>query len=151
MEIRIIETIHAPVEKVFALTNDIDRAMEWLPNGVRIEKLTEGPLRLGTRYRETRRILGREDVEIYEVTALDPPRRSEIQADGTQGTAGRGRFRFSVEFEAAGDSATRVALIGSATQLGCLGVVMYPVIRGILKRHSIDDLAALKSWIERQP
>lgn len=151
MEIRITETIHAPLEKVFALTNDIDRATEWLPNGVRIEKLTEGPVRLGARYRETRRILGRDDSEIYEVVAYDPPRLTETQADGTQGTAGRGLFRFSIEFEASGPSATRVVLASSATRLGCLGVVAYPVVRRILKRHSVDDLAALKAWIERQP
>jgi len=53
MELRITETIHAPLERVFSLTNDIDRAMEWLPAGVRIEKLTEGPVRVGSRYRET--------------------------------------------------------------------------------------------------
>ena len=151
MDFRLTETIQAPLDRVFALANDIDRAMEWLPGGVRIEKLTEGPVRLGTRYRETRRILGRDDTEIYEVTAYDPPNRSEVSADGSQGTAGRGLFRFQIEFAAAGPNATRIVLHGSATRLGCVGVVFYPVVRGIMKKHIVADLAGLKHWIERKP
>lgn len=150
MHFTITETIKAPLERAFALTNDIDRAMEWLPAGVRIEKLTDGPTRLGSRYRETRRILGRDDTEIYEITVYDPPNRSEVFADGRQGSAGRGEFRFRIVFEAAGPDATRVTLTASATRLGCAGVLLYPVVRSILKKHTIADVAGLKSWIERQ-
>lgn len=150
MNFTFTETIHAPLDRVFALANDIDRAMEWLPAGVRIERLTEGPVRVGTRYRETRRILGRDDSEIYEVTAYDPPHRSEVRADGSQGTAGRGIFRFRIDFASAGAKETRVVLNGSATGLGCLGIVLYPVVRGIMKKHIIADLSGLKAWIEKQ-
>lgn len=150
MEFELTETIRAPLDKVFALTNDIDRAMEWLPAGVRIEKLTPGPTRLGSRYRETRRILGRDDTEIYEITGFDPPRRCEVFADGRQGTAGRGEFRFHIDFEPAGTDATRISLVASATRLGCVGVILYPLVRSILKRHTIADVAGLKAWIERQ-
>jgi len=151
VEIRIAETINAPLQKVFALTNDIERAGEWLPAGVKVEKLTEGPLRLGTRYRETRKVLGRIDTEIYEVTIYDPPKRSEVWADGTKGTAGRGAFRFRIDFVPAGPNATQVDLTGTVTGMGCLGVILYPVIRGVLRKHSTADLAGLKAWIERQP
>jgi carbon monoxide dehydrogenase subunit G len=150
VEIRLTETIRAPLDRVFALTNDLDRAMEWLPAGVRVEKLTPGPTRAGTRYRETRRILGRDDTEEYEVTVHDPPRRSEVCADGRKGTAGRGEFRFRVDFAAAGPSATTVTLVASATRLGCVGLLLYPVVRGIMRRHSVADLAGLKDWIERE-
>ena len=150
MEFHLTEFIKAPRDKVFALTNDLDRVMEWLPAGVLIEKLTPGPLRVGTRYRETRRILGRDDTEIYEVTVHDPPNRSEIVADGRQGTAGRGEFRFRVDFSEAGPEATKVTLTSSASRLGCVGVILYPVIRGIIRKHTVADLAGLKSWIERQ-
>jgi carbon monoxide dehydrogenase subunit G len=150
MRFRFTELLHVPLERAFALTNDLDRAMEWLPAGVRIEKLTPGPTRLGSRYRETRRILGRDDTEIYEVTIYDPPHRSEVCADGTKGTAGRGEFRFRVDFAAAGPSATTVTLVATATRLGCGGLLLYPVVRGIMRRHSVADLAGLKAWIEKE-
>lgn len=151
MEFQHTETIQAPLGRVFALTNDIDRAMEWLPPGVRIEKLTAGPTRVGSRYRETRRIMGRDDTEIYEITVLDPPKRSEVWADGTQGTAGRGLFRFRIDFAPEGATATRVILTGSATRLGCVGLILHPVVRGVMRRHTLADVAGLKAWIERQP
>lgn len=151
MEIRISETIHAPLAKVFALANDIDRAEEWLPAGVRVEKLTEGPTRVGSRYRETRKILGRLDTEIYEVTVYDPPNRSEVVADGANGTAGRGHFRFRIELTPTGSTATRVNLTAAVSRMGCLGVIAHPVIRSVLRGHSVADLAGLKAWIERQP
>lgn len=151
MEIRISETIHAPLGKVFELANNIDRAEEWLPGGVRIEKLTAGPTRVGSRYRETRKVLGRLDTEIYEVTVYDPPHRSEVVADGVNGTAGRGLFRFRIDLTPAGSRDTRVDLTGTVTGVGCLGVIAYPVVRSVLRRHSIADLAGLKAWIERQP
>jgi len=150
VEIRLTETIRAPIERVFALTNDIDRAEEWLPAGVKIEKLTDGPTRAGSRYRETRKVLGRLDTEIYEITVCDPPNRSEAVADGTKGTAGRGLFRFRIEFSPAGPHATRVDLTGTVTRMGCLGVIAYPLIRSVLRGHSAADLAGLKAWIERQ-
>ena len=150
MEFRLIETVRAPIDRAFALANDIDRAMEWLPAGVRIEKLTPGPVRAGTRYRETRPVLGRDDTEIYEVSIYDPPRRTEVVADGRQGTAGRGEFRFRIDFAAAGPDATTLTLTGSATRLGCVGVLLYPVVRGIMRRNILADVAGLTSWIETQ-
>jgi len=151
VEIRLAETIRAPIEKVFALANDIDRAEEWLPAGVKIEKLTEGPTRAGSRYRETRRVLGRLDTEIYEGTDYDPPHGSEVVADGTKGTAGRGLFRFRIDLAPTGLHDMRVELTGTVTGMGCLGVIAYPIVRSVLRGHSVADLAGLKAWIERQP
>jgi uncharacterized protein YndB with AHSA1/START domain len=65
MQLEIREVIRAPLERVYALSTDIDRAREWLPSEVLTEKLTDGPLRVGTRYRETRPIRGRLDTPIY--------------------------------------------------------------------------------------
>jgi hypothetical protein len=150
VELRFTETIHAPHDRVFALSSDIDRSKEWLPAGVIVEKLTPGPTRAGTRYRETRKILGRKDTEEYEVTLFEPPFRTEVTADGRRGTAGRGIFRFLIEFAAESPGSTRVVLCASVTRLGCLGLLAYPLVRNILKRHSLADLAGLKRWIEQE-
>lgn len=151
MEIHLTETIRAPRDRVFALVNDLDRAGEWLPDGARVERLTEGPTRVGTRYREVRRILGRVDTEEYEVITFDPPRSSEVRADGTRGTAGRGTFRFRIDLEPADGGGTRATLSGSATGMGCLGWLLAPLIRGVMRRAMAADLGALKAWVERQP
>ncbi len=150
VNLQITAIICAPLERVYALSVDIDRASEWLPADVKTEKLTEGPIRVGTRYRETRPILGRSDTGVYEVTILDPPKRSEVFTDGTRGSAGRGLFRFRLEYEPVTENSTRVTLSGSVTGLGCLGVIAAPLVRRIMRRNMVADLAGLKAWIERQ-
>ncbi|HEX7898034.1 MAG TPA: SRPBCC family protein [Planctomycetota bacterium] len=141
MKVEIGDVIRAPLERVWALSTDIDRAGEWLPKHVVVEKLTEGPARVGSRYRESRPILGRRDVRVYEITILDAPRRSEV-------FAAEGGFRFRVDYEARGAS-TAVTMSGDVTVLGCLGVVAAPLVRHVMRRNMAVDLAGLKAWIER--
>ena len=140
LEIR--EVIQAPLERVWALSTDIDRAGEWLPKEVVVEKLTEGPARLGSRYKETRPVLGRRDIRVYEITILDAPRRSEV-------FAAEGGFRFRLDYEAVDASTTRVTMSGTVTGLGCLGVIAAPLIRRVMRKNMAVDLAGLKAWIER--
>src|SRR6266498_1546074 len=74
-------TIHLnrPVEQVFAFLADTGKVATWQSNLIKMEQLTEGPLRAGARFREVRR-LGRRDSEIQgEVTAFEPNKRLETK------------------------------------------------------------------------
>ena len=64
-------TIAAPPEKVFRLATDPDRFHEWMPGFVGVERMPPGPLRVGSRWRETRRMMGHEATEEFEVTTKD--------------------------------------------------------------------------------
>jgi len=70
--------IDRPPEVVFAVLTDIGRLPEWQASAVSAE--AEGPVREGTRIRETRRLLGREYRVVHEVTAFDPPHRFDVQS-----------------------------------------------------------------------
>lgn len=150
MEFRLQETVNAPREKVFELSNDLERAGEWMPNLVRIEPLPGSPRGRGARWRETRRMFGRESTEEFEVTTFEPPSRAEMHVDGAKGTTGRGEFRFRYDYEAAGPGATLVTLSGSVTGMGCLGAVLGVFFSGMLRKAIAKDLAAMKRWIESQ-
>jgi uncharacterized protein YndB with AHSA1/START domain len=74
-------TIHlnTPVERVFAFLMDTSKLPTWQSNLIKTEPLTEGPLRMGSRFREVRR-LGKRDSEIEgEITALEPNKRLETK------------------------------------------------------------------------
>ena len=142
VKLAIQDVVRAPLERVWALSTDIGRAKEWLPAEVVVEPLTDGPARVGTRYRETRPVLGRRDVRIYEITVLDAPRRSEVYA-------AEGGFRFTLDYEAVDASTTRLTMTGTVTGLGCLGVVAAPLVRQVMRKNMAVDLAGLKAWIER--
>ena len=53
------QEIDAPLERVFAVMTDLERANEWMPNFVGIEPLTPGKLAVGSRWRETRKCSAR--------------------------------------------------------------------------------------------
>ncbi len=74
-------TIHLdkPVEQVFAFLMDTTQLTTWQTNLIKIDKITEGPLRMGSRFQEVRR-LGRRESEIQgEITAFEPNKRFETR------------------------------------------------------------------------
>lgn len=127
-QVELSETIAAPRERVFAMLTDLDRAGEWMP--ARIERLSPD------RWRETRRVFGRDDAREYRLVIHEPPAAVE--------SAGDGGFRFRVEFESVGD-ATRVTIRGAATKTELIG----PLVRWVMRRAIAADLAAAKAWVER--
>ena len=69
--VKVSTEMRAPVEQVFGLFTDIEHATERVSGIKEIEVLTTGPFQLGTRWRETREVLGRLDDAEMEVTAFE--------------------------------------------------------------------------------
>jgi polyketide cyclase/dehydrase/lipid transport protein len=65
--------ITTPVEQVFSIFSDIDHAADNISGVIKIEKLTEGPVGVGTRFKQTRHLLNMdatETLEFIEFTAF---------------------------------------------------------------------------------
>lgn len=62
-----------PLEDVFAYLSDFSSTEEWDPGVVRAQRLGEGPIGVGTRFRLTASFLGRETELTYEVVEYAPP------------------------------------------------------------------------------
>lgn len=75
--------VDRPVEEVFALVGDFANAERWDPGVASSRALTEGPVRVGSRYSLTVVFNGRRLPMTYEVTAYDPPRRVELRGSGS--------------------------------------------------------------------
>jgi carbon monoxide dehydrogenase subunit G len=138
-------------DKVFRLATDIDRFGEWMPGFVRVERLTEGPTRAGSKWRETRKMFGHEATEEFEVTAIDAPRSLDLFVDGTKGSTKKGEFRFRHLFQPSPAGGTRIVLSGEVSKMGCAGSVFGFLFGGMFRKMVAKDLAALKVWIEKQP
>lgn len=67
--------IESSLEHVFALATDFGRAAEVIRAIEKIEMLTDGPVGLGTRFLETRTVLGHATTQEMEVTVFEPPLR----------------------------------------------------------------------------
>ena len=69
--IEVERLVRAPADRLWAILTDIAHADQTLSGVTRVEPLTEGPYRVGTRWRETRRMFGREDTQQLRVTLGD--------------------------------------------------------------------------------
>jgi uncharacterized membrane protein len=91
--VRVGTHIERPLEDVFRLFTDIEGAADRVSNIHKIELLTPGGFSIGTRWLETREILGREATEELSVTAFERERSYTITTE-TAGTKFDCTFRF---------------------------------------------------------
>jgi carbon monoxide dehydrogenase subunit G len=73
--------IHASPDKVWAVISDIPGSAATLSSIEAVQMLSDGPYGEGTRWKETRRMMGRaETVEMW-VNQADPPRSTTVKAN----------------------------------------------------------------------
>jgi hypothetical protein len=138
--------IAAPPDVVFARASDFRRAPETISAIIKTDVLTDGPIRLGTRFRETRVLFGREATEEMTVTAFDPPRSYTLGAE-SHGS----RYHTELAFTPDGQG-TRVTMTFAATPLTFMSRVMSLLLRPMAKsmvKMCAKDLEDLKQAIER--
>ncbi|WP_329019960.1 SRPBCC family protein [Streptomyces sp. NBC_00690] len=73
--------IAAPAERVWRALTDLERAPAVLSGVDAVEVLSPGPFGVGTRWRETRRMMGKQATEEMYVTSSEPPLRYVVEAD----------------------------------------------------------------------
>lgn len=143
MKIAVTRQINAPIERVFDVFTDLPRAAERIRGIESVEVLTDGPFAVGTRWKETRKMMGKLATETMWVTAVEPSRSytAEAASCGTHYTS-------TYTFEAF-DGGTRVMMSFMSrptTLLGKLmsplGVLMSGAIRKMLVKD-MDDLAGV--------
>jgi hypothetical protein len=86
-------TLNAAPPRVFEVFTDLARGAERIQAIKKLELLTPGPLRVGTRFRETRLMFGKEASEEFEVTELEANRLYSTACDSC-GVRFRMRFEF---------------------------------------------------------
>lgn len=73
--------IVAPREIVFAVISDLAHAAENISAIKKLEMLDDKPVGVGTKFRETRVMMGREATEVLQITAFYPPNGYTVEAD----------------------------------------------------------------------
>ena len=135
-------TIHLnrPVQQVFAFLVDTSKLSTWQSNLIKSEPLTEGPLRMGSRFREVRR-LGRRETEIQgEITAFEPNKRLETKTV----TKPQAMVSYSLDPEHGGTRLRyKFVLITSG-----LMRLLEPMIASSIKKESEADFETLKQILE---
>lgn len=137
-----VEIARSP-QDVFAYLDDLSRHGDWQEQLVSVEVETEGPTRVGTRAKETRRVPGGPRTFTYEITAHDPPREASFRVvDGPLRPFG------TVSVEPVGDGTrSRVTLRLDFEGHG-VGKVIAPLARRDARKQIPQDHARLKERLE---
>jgi len=140
--------IDAPREVVFDAALDLHSAAEKIRGIEKMEVLTEGPIGLGTRFRETRIMFKKEATEVMEITVFDRPSRYAHEAE-SHGS----KYLTTYDLVQEG-SGTRLELVFSAEPQTFMAKVMGVVFSFMMKacmKMVEKDLDDLKSAIEGRP
>ena len=138
--------VAAPIDRVFAVYSNIPNAAERIPDIQKIEMLSEGPVGVGTRWRETRIMFKKEATEEMWISSFDPPRSYTVEAE-SHGM----RYDTRFDFEEA-DGGTRVTWTFVGTPLTLGAKIMAPIfgllMSGMLRKCMQRDLDALRTVCE---
>ena len=142
--------IDAPPGRVYDVATDIQNAGDWMQNLVRIEMLTDGEFRVGTRWREIRKMFGKDAAEEFEVRACEPSQSFTLWVDGSKGSSKRGEYLF-VHRLAPADGGTNFELDATISGMGLMGKLFGWMMKGAFAKAIQKDLEALKAHIENRP
>jgi uncharacterized protein YndB with AHSA1/START domain len=131
--------IARPADDVFEALTDLDRLPQW--QGTALESRSDGPLAVGSRIHERRRVLGREHSTELEVVAFEPPSRLTLKA-----LNGPVPFTVDHELASAGDW-TSVRVVAEGKPSGALRLAG-PMVKREAERELRGDFQRLKEQLE---
>jgi hypothetical protein len=141
----VTRSIDAPLEVVFDTISDIRNFSKAVPEIIGVEFLSERHSGLGTRFRETRLMRGRESSTVLEVTDFADDDRIRLIAD-SHGAIWDSEF--TVRQHA---GATELTLTMEARPHGLLARILVPFTRGFVEKALERDMDAVKRWCEEGP
>ena len=135
--------IERPVEEVFAFAADPNNDTLWQSTSLETEQTSEGPVDVGTTFRNTSKFLGRRIESTYEVTENDPPHKQCVRI--TSGPIpGSGCYLFE---PAGGGDSTRFTQRFEA-EVGGFFRLAEPLVGRAIRRQQEADMATLKDMLE---
>lgn len=146
MEIHITKHIKAPLDRVFDVFSDISKAQDRIEGITNIEILSDTKHGLGTRWRETRVLFGREASEEMEISAFEPNQSYEVVA------ASRGAEYHTIYTFKEQDGGTLVEMVFSGKAVSLSAKLMSPLaflFKGATQKALEADMDALKRICEQ--
>jgi carbon monoxide dehydrogenase subunit G len=115
---------------------------------VGIQRLDDGPLKMGSQWKETRKMFGKEASEHFEVVELNEPNKIVLLVDGTKGTTGKGEFVYTYTLTSSDDT-TQITLDGEINGLTGLTKLFGKMMSGTFKKACAKDLDGLIQHLQK--
>ncbi|MGC5173277.1 SRPBCC family protein [Microbacterium sp. DT81.1] len=137
------EHIKRPPRDVFAVIADPREATRFLDNITDSTKLTDGPIGVGSTFRETRVVSGKQSSADLRITEYEPYTHVGVST-AAEGITVTYQYRLATEGEG-----TRLDWTCELDADG-LRRMMLPLVAAIMKKEDGDHLQRLKVYIETQ-
>lgn len=141
----VTQKIDAPVEQVFDVLSDIPNAAATVTAIEKIEMLSEGPVKVGTRWKETRVLFGKASTEEMWFTEFNRPNHYAVEAESCGS-----HFRTDFRFESQGEG-TLVTLQMTTKPISLFAKLMSPLgflMKGMMIKCFEKDLHDCKAACE---
>ncbi|MGY1821580.1 SRPBCC family protein [Geodermatophilus sp. SYSU D00079] len=142
-DVEVRRHVAAPVQRVWEVATDLVGAPRVVRAIDAVEVLTPGPFAVGTRWRETRTMMGRSATEEMTVTSVEPQRSYTVEAE-SRGARYVSTFAFAPSADGGTDVTTTFGGRPTTTVARVLGAVTAPLGRrmvGKALRQDLDDIA----------
>ncbi len=148
IQFKVKQTFQLPRDKVFVALLDLDAAKHWMEGLVRMERLDNGPMKAGSKWKETRKMYGKEATEYFEVLELERPNKIVLYVDGTKGSTGKGQYMYTYILRSTADG-TEVSLHGEISGLTGLTKIFGKMMKNIFAKACAKELETLKHYLEK--
>jgi carbon monoxide dehydrogenase subunit G len=137
--------VAAPIERVWDVFTDLDRAADELSGVSAIHREDDRPFGEGTTWRETRRMYGRDYTETLTVTVCRRPERYVVEAESSGA-----HYATEFVFTPAGPDVTNVRVRFEVRGVNALARLVNRLLGGMVEssarrtlRKDLDELAAV--------
>lgn len=143
--ITVTRTINAPPELVFTTVADIRQFSKAVPGIVKYEFLAEVQSGIGTRFRQTRLINGKEGTTELEVTEFVANNRIRLVTDDQHGTVWDTVFAVTTE-----NGRTVLTMTMDANSHKWMAKIFLFFIMGMVRRAVESDMDSVKAFCEKR-
>ena len=147
-DVEVRRHVAAPAQRVWDVATDLAGAPRVVRAIDAVEVLTPGPFGVGTRWRETRTMMGRSATEEMTVTAVDPQRSYRVEA-ASRGAHYVSTFAFTPSADGGTDVTTTFGGRPTSTLARVLGAVTAPLARRAVTKALAQDLDDIAVAAER--
>jgi len=147
-DVEVRRHVAATVQRVWDVATDLAGSPQVIRGIDAVEVLTPGPFGVGTRWRETRTMMGRSATEEMTVTAVEPQRSYRVEA-ASRGAHYVSTFTFTPSTDGGTDVATTFGGRPTSTVARVLGAVTAPLGRFAVTRALEQDLVDIAAAAER--
>lgn len=147
MKVVAMVEINAPIDKVFEYFSDIQKVEDRIEGITKIEILSKEKSGAGLKWRETRKMFGKEATEVMWITAFSPPVSYSVDAE-SHGMKYHSTYTFN---DVGGGTTVEMVFEGTPVSLGAkiTAPIFGLIFKGATKKALQKDMHDLKRLLEK--